>query len=247
MFNFLQRPFGLDISTQSIKVISLVGSEINPRLVAMGQAVLTQDTIEKGRVKDKQLLSKQITDLVADPDFGKIRNRYCIFSLPDYNIFTHFFQLPDNIKQEKKIEFIKKENGLSVKRSNEEKKTKSIHGLYRQLINNAVLGVQKLWEKRLKIVGTGYTVKLDKDDLVFKIGYSHPVIFKKVPGIKFQVEGNNKAVVLGSDKQLVGQVAYQIKILKKPDVYKGKGIQYEGEKLRIKPGKKVKAAGAAAA
>ncbi len=109
MFNFLQRPFGLDISTQSIKVISLVGSEINPRLVAMGQAVLTQDTIEKGRVKDKQLLSKQITDLVADPDFGKIRNRYCIFSLPDYNIFTHFFQLPDNIKQEKKIEFIKKE------------------------------------------------------------------------------------------------------------------------------------------
>src|SRR3989338_11511928 len=114
-----------------------------------------------------------------------------------------------------KLEFIKKENGLSVKRSNEEKKTKSIHGLYRQLINNAVLGVQKLWEKRLKIVGTGYTVKLDKDDLVFKIGYSHPVIFKKVPGIKFQVEGNNKAVVLGSDKQLVGQVAYQIKILKK--------------------------------
>ena len=84
-----------------------------------------------------------------------------------------------------KLEFIKKENGLSVKRSNEEKKTKSIHGLYRQLINNAVLGVQKLWEKRLKIVGTGYTVKLDKDDLVFKIKNLNI----KIVNIKNETEG----------------------------------------------------------
>lgn len=146
-------------------------------------------------------------------------------------------ELPD------KLEIVAKENTLLIKRVDEEKKTKSIHGLYRQLINNAILGVQKMWEKKLKVVGTGYAVKLDKEDLVFKIGYSHPVVFKKIPGVKFQVEGNNKSVVLGCDKQLVGEIAYQIKILKKPDVYKGKGIQYEGEKLRIKPGKKAKVAG----
>jgi len=146
-------------------------------------------------------------------------------------------ELPD------KLEVVTQGNNLLVKRADDEKKTKSIHGLYRQLINNAILGVQKLWEKKLKVVGTGYTVKLDKEDLVFKIGYSHPVVFKKTPGVKFQVEGNSKVIVLGCDKQLVGEVAYQIKILKKPDVYKGKGIQYEGEKLRIKPGKKAKVAG----
>ncbi len=145
-----------------------------------------------------------------------------------------------------KLEVVREENHLTVKRSDDEKKTKSIHGLYRQLIDNAVIGVQKMWEKRLKVVGTGFTVKLDKEDLVFKVGYSHPVVFKKVPGIKFKVEGTNIAVVSGYDKQLVGEIAYQIKILKKPDVYKGKGIQYEGEKLRIKPGKKAKAAGAPA-
>lgn len=143
------------------------------------------------------------------------------------------------------LEIIKEENNLIIKRANDDKKTKSIHGLYRQLINNAVVGVCKLWEKKLKVVGTGYNVKFDKNDLVFKIGYSHPVIFKKVEGVNFQVVGNNVVVVSGCDKQLVGEVAYKIKMLKKPDVYKGKGIQYEGEKLRIKPGKKAKTAGAA--
>lgn len=132
---------------------------------------------------------------------------------------------------------------IYIKRKDESKKTKALHGLYRQLISNAVLGVEKLWQKRLEVVGTGYGVKLQGEDLVFKLGYSHPIIFKKVEGVKFQVEGTNKVVVSGVDKQLVGQVAFQIKMLKKPDVYKGKGIRFEGEKLRIKPGKKVKAAG----
>jgi large subunit ribosomal protein L6 len=134
----------------------------------------------------------------------------------------------------------KKDKELVLKRTNDDKKTKSLHGLYRQLIYNAVVGVEKLWEKRLEIIGTGYNVKLQGEDLVFKLGYSHPVVFKKPAGVKFRVEGNNKVIVMGADKQLVGEVAYQIKILKKPDVYKGKGIRYEGEKLRIKPGKKVK-------
>jgi len=146
----------------------------------------------------------------------------------------------------KELTLIREKNSLIFKRKNNEKKIKSIHGLYRQLISNAVSGVEKVWEKKLEVVGTGYTVKLQGEDLVFKIGYSHLVTFKKQPGIKYTVEGNNKITVAGYDKQLVGQVAYQIKMIRKPDVYKGKGIRYLGEKLRIKPGKKVKAAGATA-
>jgi len=135
---------------------------------------------------------------------------------------------------------------LKVTRTSEDKKAKSVHGLYRQLIFNAVTGVEKPWEKRLEVVGTGFNVKLQGSDLVFKIGYSHPVVFKAQAGLKYKVEGANKVVVEGADRQLVGQVAYQIKLIKKPDSYKGKGIKYENEKLRIKPGKKAKAAGAAA-
>jgi len=145
--------------------------------------------------------------------------------------------------------------GISIKREgdtllleakNEEKKTRSLHGLYRQLVYDAVVGLETPWQKRMEIVGTGFNVKLQGEDLVFKVGYSHPVVFKKVEGIKYKVEGTNKVVVEGADKQLVGQTAYQIKIIKKPDAYKGKGIRYEGEQLRIKPGKKAKAAGAPA-
>ena len=129
---------------------------------------------------------------------------------------------------------------LVLEAANEEKKTKSVHGLFRQLIFNAVKGVETPWIKKLEVVGTGFNVKLQGEDLVFKIGYSHPVIFKKHPKTKYQVEGNNKVVVLGVDKQAVGEVAYQIKKLKTPDVYKGKGIRYEGEIIKLKPGKKVK-------
>lgn len=136
-------------------------------------------------------------------------------------------------------------SNLNITRKNDEKKVRSLHGLYRQLLSNAVVGVEKPWEKKLEVVGTGYTVKMQGEDLVFKIGYSHLVTFKKQPGIKYAVEGTNKVTVSGFDKQMVGQVSYQIKMIKKPDVYKGKGIRYLGEKLRIKPGKKAKAAGTA--
>lgn len=137
----------------------------------------------------------------------------------------------------------KKDGEVEIKRKGDDKHSKSLHGLFRQLLYNAVTGVEKPWEKRLEVVGTGFNVKMQGVDLIFKIGYSHPVVFKTVPGITYKVEGNNKVVVYGADRQLVGQVAYQIKMIKKPDVYKGKGIKYEGEKLRIKPGKKAKAAG----
>ena len=122
------------------------------------------------------------------------------------------------------------------------RKVKALHGLYRSLISNAVAGVQKIWEKKLEIVGTGFGVKTQGEDLAFKIGYSHPVIFKKISGIKFSVDGNNKIIISGADKQLVGQTAYKIKKIKIPDVYKGKGIKYDGEILKIKPGKKAKTA-----
>jgi len=134
---------------------------------------------------------------------------------------------------------------LTLKTKNDGKKTRSLHGLYRQLLANAIKGVETPWTKKLEVVGTGFNVKLQGEDIVFKIGYSHPVVFKKTANIKFQVEGNNKVTVLGIDKQLVGQVAFQIKKLREPDVYKGKGIRYLGEVIKLKPGKKVKAAGAA--
>ncbi|MEN9327540.1 MAG: ribosomal protein [Candidatus Parcubacteria bacterium] len=129
---------------------------------------------------------------------------------------------------------------MHVERDGDNKRAKSFHGLFRSIIANAVAGVETHWTKRLEIVGTGYNVKLQGQDLLLKVGYSHPVIFTKPEGITFQVEGSNKIVVMGSDKQLVGQVANQIKTVKKPDAYKGKGIRFEGEKIRIKPGKKAK-------
>lgn len=149
------------------------------------------------------------------------------------------FSLPSAIK-------IKKEkNQLYFIRQSNEKKVKALHGLWRTLINNAIIGVNTLWEKRLKVVGTGYRVKMQGDNLIFEVGFTHPVIFKKVEGISFAVVDGNTIVVKGIDKQLVGQVAYQIKSIKKPDPYKGKGIRYEGEVIKLKPGKKLKAAGPA--
>lgn len=143
------------------------------------------------------------------------------------------------------LDIVKKDNELHVRRQGNSKKNKSVHGLFRSLIANAVIGVEKPWEKTLEVVGTGFNAKLQGEDVVLKVGYSHEIIVKAQPGIKFSVLGNNKIVVSGADKQLVGQVAYQIKLKKKPDAYKGKGIRYLGEKLRIKPGKKAKAATAA--
>ena len=135
---------------------------------------------------------------------------------------------------------------LVVKRLNDEKKSRSVHGLFRQLIFNAVKGVETPWQRKLEVIGTGYNVKMQGDDLVFKLGFSHPVVYKKNLNLKYQTEGNNKVVVSGIDKQLVGQVAYLIKMIKPPDVYKGKGIRYEGERIKLKPGKKVKASGGTA-
>ena len=147
-------------------------------------------------------------------------------------------ELPQGITIEKGTDA----NTYAVVRRSDSKDLKSLHGTMRTLIDNAIVGVEKPWEKRLEVVGTGFNVKMQGKDLVFKVGYSHPVIYKETPNVTFAVDGNTKVIVQGRDKQLVGEIAHKIKMLKKPDAYKGKGIKYEGEKLRIKPGKKAKTA-----
>lgn len=146
------------------------------------------------------------------------------------------YELPRGIQAEVQ------DNQVSVTRKNDSKTLKSFHGLYRSLIANAIEGLANGWTKRLEIVGTGYNVKMQGQDLVLKVGYSNPVIFQHVEGVQFATEGNNIVVISGADKQLVGEVAQQIKIIKKPDPYKGKGIRYQGEHIRLKPGKKAKVA-----
>lgn len=149
---------------------------------------------------------------------------------------TLAYKIPANIS-------VQNENGvLTVVRSREDKKTRSMHGLFRKIVANAVAGVTTLWTKNLEIVGTGFNVKMQGEDFVLKLGYSHSVTFKKVEGVKLAVDGNTKMSVSGIDRQLVGQVAHQIKIIRKPDAYKGKGIRYAGEFIKTKPGKKAKAA-----
>ena len=147
-----------------------------------------------------------------------------------------------NIVLPKTLSVINENGIITVKRLNEKSETKALHGLFRSLLYNAVTGSETPWEKKLEVVGTGFNVKAQGEDLVFKVGYSHPVIFKKVPKVHFIVNGTNKVTLKSMDKQLVGEVAHKVKMLKKPDAYKGKGIKYENEKLRIKPGKKAKTA-----
>ena len=143
-------------------------------------------------------------------------------------------ELPQGITIEKGQEA----NTYTVVRRSDSKDLKSLHGTMRTLIDNAIVGVEKPWEKRLEVVGTGFNVKMQGKDLVFKVGYSHSVVYKEAEGVTFSVEGNTIVIVRGRNKQLVGEIAHKVKMLKKPDAYKGKGIKYEGEKLRIKPGKK---------
>lgn len=126
---------------------------------------------------------------------------------------------------------------IRVERLEETKKVKSLHGLIRCLIANAISGVVKPWEKYLEVHGTGYKVRLQGKDLVFDVGYSHSVTFPALAGLTYAVD-KNKVTVSGIDKQFVGEIANKIKAIRKPDPYKGKGIRYEGEVLYLKPGKK---------
>jgi large subunit ribosomal protein L6 len=127
---------------------------------------------------------------------------------------------------------------LEVRRPDDERESRALHGLTRSLINNMVVGVTEGYEKKLEIVGVGYRV-LSKGptQLEFQLGYSHPVTFDAPDGITFTVEGPTKLGVQGIDKQLVGEVAANIRKLRKPEPYKGKGVRYAGEQVRRKVGK----------
>lgn len=129
---------------------------------------------------------------------------------------------------------------LEVTRPNDERDAKSRHGLTRTLVNNMVVGVTTGYSKGLEIQGTGYRVTADGRDLVFALGFSHPVPVKAPDGISFVVETPTRFRVEGIDKQLVGEVAANIRKLRKPDPYKGKGVRYAGEVVRRKEGKKGK-------
>ncbi|MEA5453465.1 50S ribosomal protein L6 [Sinomonas sp. JGH33] len=126
---------------------------------------------------------------------------------------------------------------LSVTRPNDERLSRSLHGLTRTLIANMIEGVTKGYEKKLEIIGTGYRVQAKGSDLEFALGFSHPVTVSAPEGIAFTVEGPTKFTVSGIDKQRVGEVAANIRKLRKPDPYKGKGIRYAGEVVRRKVGK----------
>jgi large subunit ribosomal protein L6 len=127
---------------------------------------------------------------------------------------------------------------LEVKRPDDERISKSLHGLTRTLISNMVVGVTEGYEKKLEIVGVGYRV-LPKGptQLEFQLGYSHSITFDARDGITFTTEGPTKLGVVGIDKQLVGEVAANIRKLRKPEPYKGKGVRYAGEHIRRKVGK----------
>jgi large subunit ribosomal protein L6 len=126
---------------------------------------------------------------------------------------------------------------LLVKRPDDERYSKAMHGLTRTLVNNLVVGVTAGYEKKLEIHGVGYRVQAKGSDLEFALGYSHPVKIEAPEGITFKVETPTRFSVSGIDKQKVGQISAVIRKLRRPDPYKGKGLRYEGEKIRRKVGK----------
>ncbi len=135
------------------------------------------------------------------------------------------------------------DNTLTVSRPSDSKEHRSQHGLTRSLLANMVEGVSKGFEKALDIVGVGYRAEKVGNNLVFRIGYSHTVEVTPLPGTSLDMEGNNRIKVTGINKEVVGEMAAEIRAIRPPDAYKGKGIRYAGEKVHLKPGKAGKVVG----
>jgi large subunit ribosomal protein L6 len=135
------------------------------------------------------------------------------------------------------IEVKVEDNQVLVSRPDDERTSRSLHGLTRTLIANQIIGVTQGYSKGLEIVGTGYRVAQKGSSVEFALGFSHPVTVEPPAGITLTVEGNNKITVAGIDKQAVGETAANIRKIKKPEPYKGKGIRYAGEVVRRKAGK----------
>jgi large subunit ribosomal protein L6 len=129
------------------------------------------------------------------------------------------------------------DNTLTVSRPSDSREHRSRHGLTRSLLANMVEGVSRGFEKNLEIVGVGYRVEKKGDKLVLRIGFSHPVEVSPLAGVSLDTEGVNRVRVTGIDKEAVGEMAAEIRAIRPPDAYKGKGIRYLGERVRLKPGK----------
>jgi large subunit ribosomal protein L6 len=137
----------------------------------------------------------------------------------------------------KPIEVKVEENQVLVSRPDDERESRSLHGLTRTLINNDIIGVTQGYSKGLEVVGTGYRVQQKGTSVEFALGFSHPVLVDAPEGITLTVEGNNKLTVSGISKQAVGEAAANIRKIRKPEPYKGKGVRYAGEVVRRKAGK----------
>ena len=135
------------------------------------------------------------------------------------------------------IEVALDEGQVHVTRPDDERASRSLHGLTRTLIANQIIGVTDGYAKSLEVVGTGYRVQAKGSSVEFALGFSHSITVDPPAGISFEVEGNNKLTVKGIDKQAVGEVAANIRKLRKPEPYKGKGVRYSGEVVRRKAGK----------
>ena len=144
-------------------------------------------------------------------------------------------QLSEKISPDMEISM--EEGVLLVKRPSDDKEHKALHGLSRSLIHNMVVGVTSGYQKNLDIVGVGYRAQLQGTKLVLNVGYSHPVEFEAPAGITFEVPNPNRISVLGISKQQVGQMAADIRKVRPPEPYKGKGIKYANEVIRHKEGK----------
>ena len=129
------------------------------------------------------------------------------------------------------------DNEVVVSRPDDHRDSRSLHGLTRSLINNLIIGVTEGYKINMEIFGVGYRVQQKGKDLEFSLGYSHPILIEAPEGVTFSVDGNTKLAIEGSDKQQVGQIAANIRRLRKDDPYKGKGIRYAGEQVRRKVGK----------
>ena len=140
-------------------------------------------------------------------------------------------------KFEKEVQINIEGNVVTLTRSSEQKDVKALHGLSRALLSNMVTGVSSGFEKALEIIGVGYRAQLSGNKLVLNVGYSHPVEIEQPEGITFEVPAPTSIIVHGIDKQWVGQVAANIRDVRKPEPYKGKGIRYKGEYVRHKEGK----------
>lgn len=140
-----------------------------------------------------------------------------------------------NVREE--IEITKVDNTVVLVRRNEERKTRALHGLSRTLVANAINGVKTGFEKKLELQGVGYRAAMQGTTLNLALGYSHPINIEPPTGITIVVEANTKISIKGTNKQTVGDVAAEIRSKRPPEVYKGKGVRYEGEYVRRKAGK----------